>query len=204
MHRIYAIRIEDTPVYIGWTKQTIEKRLAEHLYNSTYTNKEKELNNAIRGGKKFKDALLSKAVAEGLEVTIHLIQEVPLWEPLDEQYWIDHYRYTLGHTLVNEASGAVWQPKIKLADGTIVDAEKHNAAELKKDIQEFKKRPKVKVKKTPKKKVEKRALNWPKTPKMIEDHARTVWNTAKIVRSRYATFEDYLAFRIGLECSEKV
>ncbi len=137
-HKIYNIQIEGIPTYIGYTTQDLKTRLSGHLYEATHPTKEKEQLAVIRGKQKLKDELLSRAIHEGLEITINLVEEKPVYEPLDENYWIEYYRNDLGYTLVNRIPGSTWQPYC-LVDGELVEVDRESTdVEIRQQIQNFK------------------------------------------------------------------
>lgn len=137
MHRIYCINIEGEPVYVGYTTQNIEDRLKEHLYNATARpNKVKELQNVVRGGPTTKDAVFKAAIEEGMEITVKLLEEQPLWVELDEQQWIEQIGQD--YKLLNTSKGGVWQPYIKQSNGTVVEKADLTTAEARSVVQTWK------------------------------------------------------------------
>ncbi|MGJ0429416.1 GIY-YIG nuclease family protein [Methylobacter sp.] len=165
MHYIYAITIDDVPIYVGYTDRSPEKRLAEHIDAAfgKYRTKEAELRIVLRGGDTLKNRLIKQAIDEGLKVDVIILEEADAWVPLDEQKWIDILRDE--YDLVNVANGSIWQP-YALVNGKPVPTESGNLSELRNDIQDWKRKPRKSTKtrnyKTPK----------PKVPLTLEEYNR--------------------------------
>lgn len=112
-HGIYVLKIDDIIFYVGYcARRSIYKRFEEHINESLYpTDKEKEAR-LIRGGPKDKEALIIAAIENNLKLEIEKILEVHLYEEVDEEFYIQHYK-SLGYPITNIAKGQIFQHQIK-------------------------------------------------------------------------------------------
>lgn len=167
-HSIYCLKLEDTPFYVGYVLETngrtLEDRLKEHIQSAKNPTKEQLENRAIRGGPTDKEKWILAALEDEIELTIEKIHTAELWEAIDEDYFIKYYKEDLQHPITNIAKGLVHQPFIRREDGTLVETstqQEVDEVQLRKDIQDWKKRGKQPVVKcfTPPKERDMKAWN---------------------------------------------
>jgi|GEM_PF-3711450 len=141
-HGLYVLKIEDTTFYAGYSDRSLDQRLKEHVYNALNPNSKEKINRAIRGNKPSdKDQMIITAQQEGWSITIEKMLEVPVYEPVDEDRFINDLKND-GHFLTNVAKGSIFQKYVMAGDELVVTADNQSTVNVRESIQNWKRRSK--------------------------------------------------------------
>lgn len=109
-HGIYVLKLEEFIFYVGYTcNRPIQHRLTEHITDALFPNEKEQKLRLIKGCMKPKDKWITTAFELDLKLEIEIVYSTALYKPVDECYWIQHYK-DLGCPITNISKGNIHQP----------------------------------------------------------------------------------------------